>query len=234
MPYHSDMSAHKPHLPDQLPAEPLELVSQWLDEATRSASAIPNAMVVATVDARGAPSARVVLCKEVRPRPGYITFFSNYLSRKGEELKQHPRAAAVIYWDTLRRQVRLEGPVTRTSAAESDAYFASRPWQARIGAWASAQSRPIGSRAELAAAVDETARRFGAPSPLASSDDAPDPGVPIPRPPHWGGYHLWVEAAELWMEGVARLHDRARWERVLHPTAAGFEGGPWKSTRLHP
>jgi len=228
------MPVPKAHLPDQLPAEPLELVSQWLDEATRSTAAIPNAMVIATVDARGAPSARVVLCKELCVRPGYVTFFTNYQSRKGRELEQQPRAAAVMYWDTLRRQVRLEGPVTSTSAAESDAYFASRPWQARIGAWASAQSSPIGSRAELAQAVDATARRFAAPSPLASSDDAPDPGIAIPRPPHWGGFHLWVEAAELWVEGVARLHDRARWERTLRQTAAGFEGGPWRSTRLHP
>ena len=234
MPYHLGMAVHKPHLPDQLPTEPLELVSQWLDEATRTIAGIPNAMVLATVDTRGAPSARVVLCKEICVRPGYVTFYSNYLSRKGQELEQQPRAAAVMYWDTLRRQVRLEGPVRSTTAAESDAYFASRPWQARIGAWASIQSSPIGSRAELARAVDEAARRFGAPSPLASSDDAPDPGVAIPRPPHWGGYHLWVEAAELWVEGIARLHDRARWERPLRPTAAGFEPGPWKATRLHP
>src|SRR5579862_5372093 len=234
MPYHRCMPVPKAHLPDQLPAEPLELVSQWLDEATRSTAAIPNAMVIATVDARGAPSARVVLCKEICVRPGYVTFFTNYESRKGHALEQHPRAAAVMYWDALHRQVRLEGPVRRTSAAESDAYFASRPWQARIGAWASAQSSPVGSRGELARTVDGAARRFGTPSPLASSDDSPDPGVSIPRPTHWGGYHLWVEAVELWMEGVARLHDRARWERVLRPTAAGFEGGPWSATRLHP
>src|SRR5579862_3389968 len=157
MPYHRCMPVPKAHLPDQLPAEPLELVSQWLDEATRSTAVIPNAMVIATVDARGAPSARVVLCKELCVRPGYVTFFTNYQSRKGRELEQQPRAAAVMYWEMLRRQVRLEGPVTSTSSAESDAYFASRPWQARIGAWASAQSSPIGSRAELAQAVDETA-----------------------------------------------------------------------------
>jgi pyridoxamine 5'-phosphate oxidase len=227
-------SPHKPHLPDQLPAEPLELVSAWLAEAATSSIAIPEAMVLATVDARGSPSARVVLCKEVCVRPGYITFFTNYLSRKGLELAATARAAAVIYWDALHRQIRLEGPVTRASAAESDAYFASRPWQARLGAWASAQSSALASRAELAESVDAAARRFGAPSPLASSDDAPDPGVPIPRPPHWGGYHLWVDAAELWMEGAARLHDRARWQRHLTPSPSGFEPGPWSAQRLHP
>jgi pyridoxamine 5'-phosphate oxidase len=228
------MPIQRPHLPDELPAEPLESVDAWLADATRAGSAIPNAMVLATVDQRGAPSARVVLCKEVRVRPGYVTFFSNYSSRKGLELNGNARAAAVLYWDLLRRQVRLEGEVRLATAAESDAYFASRPWQARVGAWASAQSAPIASRAELAQAVDDAARRFGVPSPLASDDDAPDPGAPIPRPSYWGGYHLWIDAVELWIEGTARLHDRARWQRSLHATSAGFEPGPWRATRLHP
>jgi pyridoxamine 5'-phosphate oxidase len=225
---------HRLHLPDELPAEPLELVSAWLGDAARAGSTMPNAMVLATIDEHGAPAARVVLCKEVCVRPGYVTFYTNYLSRKGLELDRNPRAAAVLYWDTLGRQVRLEGQVSRASAAESDAYFASRPWQARLGAWASAQSMPVGSRAQLAQAVDDVARRFGTPSPLASDDDAPDPGVAIPRPPHWGGYHLWIDAVELWLEGAARLHDRARWQRTLRPSAAGFETGPWSATRLYP
>ena len=229
------MPLHKEHLPDQLPAEPLALVAEWLSQAMRAnVQPNPNAMVLATVDAQGAPSARIVLCKEIRPDVGYITFFTNYLSRKGTDLAANARAAVVMYWDVLHRQVRLEGRVTPTTAAESDAYFASRSWQSRIGAWASEQSAPIASRAELVQAVYTTAQRFAAPSPTKSDDAAPDPGIVIPRPPHWGGYHLWVQAVELWIEGAARLHDRARWTRTLEPEAGGFKGGRWSATRLQP
>ncbi len=229
------MALHKEHLPEPLPAEPLALVAQWLADAQRAkVQPNANAMVLATVDAHGAPSARVVLCKEIRPDTGYITFYTNYLSRKGAELSGNARAAAVMYWDVLHRQVRLEGVVSTTTAAESDAYFASRAWQSRIGAWASQQSKPIASRSELERASEQAARRFGVPSPTTSDDLAPDPGVAIPRPPHWGGYHLWVEAVELWTEGVARLHDRARWTRSLVPAGGGFTGGAWTATRLQP
>ena len=229
------MALHKELLPEPLPQEPLALVADWLAQATSSnAQPNPNAMVLATVDAAGAPAARVALCKEIRPDAGYITFFTNYLSRKGAELEANARAAAVIYWDVLHRQVRLEGRVTQTTAAESDAYFASRAWQSRIGAWASEQSAPIASRAELLRATDAAARRFGVPTPTASDDVAPDPGVAIPRPPHWGGYHLWVQAVELWVEGVARLHDRARWTRTLASAGGGFSGSRWSATRLQP
>lgn len=229
------MALHTEFLPEPLPADPLALVADWLAQATRAkAQPNPNAMVLATVDALGAPSARVVLCKDIRPDTGYITFFTNYLSRKGSELTANARAAVVMHWDALRRQVRLEGRVTPTTAAESDIYFASRPWQSRIGAWASEQSAPIASRAELLRATDAAARRFGAPSPTASDDAAPDPGVVIARPPHWGGYHLWVSAVELWVEGAARLHDRARWTCTLEPDGGGFRPSGWSSTRLQP
>jgi pyridoxamine 5'-phosphate oxidase len=229
------MALHKETLPDPLPSEPLTLVAQWLSQAALArVQPNANAMVLATVDGQGAPSARVVLCKEIRPDAGYITFFTNYLSRKGTELSANARAAAVMYWDVLHRQVRLEGVVTLTTPAESDAYFASRAWQSRIGAWASQQSTPIASRSELEHATEEVARRFGVPSPTTSADVAPDPGVAIPRPPHWGGYHLWVQSVELWVEGVARLHDRARWTRSLTPIGGGFSGGAWSATRLQP
>jgi pyridoxamine 5'-phosphate oxidase len=229
------MPLHTEFLPEPLPREPLRLVADWLAEATRARSQPnANAMVLATVDAHGAPSARVVLCKDIRPDAGYITFFTNYLSRKGSELAANARAAVVMHWDVLRRQVRLEGRVTPTTAAESDSYFASRPWQSRIGAWASEQSAPIASRAELLRATDAAARRFGAPSPATSDDAAPDPGVVIARPPHWGGYHLWVSAVELWVEGAARLHDRARWTCTLEPDGGGFRASGWSATRLQP
>ncbi len=229
------MTFHAELLPEVLPQEPLLLLTRWLDEAVQSrAQPNPNAMVLATVDANGAPSARVVLCKDIRPGPGYVTFFSNYDSRKGRELAANPRAAAVMHWDTLHRQVRLEGRITRATAAESEAYFASRAWQSRLSAWVSRQSEPIGSRAQMEQAIEAAAKRFGTPSPLRVDAAAADPGARIARPEHWGGYHLWIETLELWVEGAGRLHDRARWQRSLSASEAGFAGGPWRVTRLQP
>jgi len=229
------MRPHQEFLPDPLPDDPLVVVAAWLAEATRAqVQPNPNAMVLATADQHGQPSARVVLCKDIRPQPGFLTFYTNFESRKGVELAANPRAAVVMHWDRLQRQVRIEGPVTPGSASDSDSYFAARAWQSRIGAWASRQSAAVASRAALAAAVERAAQRFGAPSPMQSPADAPDPGVAIPRPPHWGGYRLWADAVELWVEGAARLHDRARWTRNLEPIIDGFEGGRWSATRLQP
>jgi pyridoxamine 5'-phosphate oxidase len=229
------MAFHRDHLPERLPDEPLTLVAAWLQQVIAAGvQSNPNSMVLATVDAHGAPSARVVLCKEIQPQDGFITFFTNYLSRKGEEISVNPRAAIVMHWDSMRRQVRMEGLITRTTAAESDAYFSGRAWQSRIGAWASQQSSPIASRSELIHAAERTAQRFGAPSPTDGDETSPDPGISIARPPHWGGYHLWVQACELWVEGSARLHDRARWTRTLQAHDGVYQGGPWQSTRLQP
>jgi pyridoxamine 5'-phosphate oxidase len=227
-------------LPDPLPAEPLVVVNRWLAESWQlRKQPNPNSMVLATVGPDGQPSARVVLCKEVVPQPGYLVFFTNYLSQKGRQLAQNPRAAAVIHWDALHRQVRVEGPIVKAPEADSDAYFASRPWQSRLGAWASAQSEPIGSRKDLHAAVAKAAQRFGAPSPDTATAQT-EADIVIPRPPHWGGYHLWVESVELWVEGEARIHDRARWTRSLtrRPDANGAEtfldAQAWTATRLQP
>lgn len=222
-------------LPETLPTEPFTLAQSWLAEALkRRDQPNPNSMVLATTSTDGQPSARVVLCKQIVVDAGYIVFFTNYLSRKGQELMGNPRAAAVIHWDHLHRQIRLEGFVQQLPEAESDAYFASRPWQSRIGAWASAQSQPVRSRADLHAALDETAKRFGTPDP---ESVAPFVGkdFDVPRPPHWGGFRLWGEAVELWMEGESRIHDRARWTRALNRRADGtLEHGAWSATRLQP
>ena len=222
-------------LPDPLPAEPLALLEHWLADAWRHRhQPNPNAMVLATCDAAGRPSARVVLCKEVVVRPGYLVFYTNYGSHKGRELAQNPRAATVFHWDHLHRQVRIEGAVVKTPEADSDAYFASRPWQSRLGAWASAQSEPTPSRAALRSSLAAAARRFGVPEP-----DRPEVGgdldLVIPRPPHWGGYQLWVDSVELWVEGEARIHDRARWNRPLRAIPGDtFTPGAWTTTRLQP
>ena len=212
----------------------MPIVSQWLNDAyERRAQPNPNAMVLATTTKDGQPSARVVLCKGLVPDPGYLVFYTNYESRKGAELSERAQAAAVLHWDYLQRQVRITGPVVLSPAAESDAYFASRPWPSRIAAWASLQSRPIGSRADLIAAVAAAAQRFGTPNPAHPAQDGKD--FKIARPPHWGGYRLWAENVELWQEGKSRIHDRFFWTRTLLPDGSGgFTGGAWSVTRLQP
>lgn len=229
------MSHHTELLTDPLPAEPLVVVNRWLADSWQlRQQPNPNSMVIATVGPDGQPSARVVLCKEIVPQPGYLVFYTNYLSHKGRQLTKNPRAAAVMHWDALHRQVRVEGPVVRAPDADSDAYFASRPWQSRLGAWASAQSEPIGSRKDLESAVAKAAQRFGAPPPDTATTQT-DGDIVVPRPPHWGGFHLWAESVELWVEGEARIHDRARWTRSLTEKADGFlDAGPWACTRLQP
>lgn len=229
------MSDHTEILPSPLPAEPLGVVGEWLAAAWAARrQPNPNSMVLATSTPDGRPSARVVLCKDIVPQPGFVVFYTNYRSSKGHQLQDNPRAAAVMHWDALQRQVRIEGPVTRAPVEDSDAYFASRAWQSRIGAWASEQSEPIASRAQLLEAVMATARRFGAPTP--GSPGADDTlKITVPRPPHWGGYRLWADTVELWVQGAARIHDRARWTRSLRAQADGsFTAGAWSATRLQP
>jgi len=219
-------------LSDPLPSEPLQQAQDWLAEAwRRRPQGNPNAMTLATCGPEGMPSARIVLCKEIVPVPGYVVFYTNYRSRKGRELDANPRAAAVLHWDELRRQVRIEGMVETAPTADSDAYFASRALESRIGAWASAQSEPIASRDALLAAVAAAARRFGA----AGLEEQPARSPLVPRPPHWGGYRLWAQSVELWVEGSARIHDRARWSRDLVRQQSGqIAAGRWSATRLQP
>lgn len=211
----------EPQLPDPLPPEPMALLAEWLAEALRRRDEPnPDAMVLATV-ANGQPSARVVLCKQIDPDSGTIRFYTNYDSRKGRELAANPRAALVFHWDHLNRQARLEGQVEQSSAADSDAYFSSRPRDSQIGAHASRQSQPIASVTELRAQVEAARQRFGS--------------GPVPRPPHWGGFIFRAEAVELWTGGAARLHERARWTRELSVSCSARPvAGPWTVSRLQP
>jgi pyridoxamine 5'-phosphate oxidase len=214
-------------LPAALPANPLEVAARWLAQAQADAAQPnPNAMVLATVDSRGQPSARVVLCKGIEVESGCILFYTNYLSRKGSELEANPRAAVVFHWDHVHRQVRVEGSVAKVSDAENDAYFQTRHWQSRLGAWASQQSQPLESRDALKAAVAAQAKRFGI---AYDGPGEPEPAevADVPRPANWGGFRLRAEAVELWVEGEFRIHDRARWTRTL-------PAGPWIGTRLQP
>jgi len=229
------MDAPSEFLPDPLPEEPLAVAGAWLKEAFAAGlQPNPNAMVLATSGTDGQPSARVVLCRDIVPQPGFLVFYTNYLSVKGKQLKDNPRAAVVLHWDALHRQVRVEGPIAFAPAADSDRYFAARAWPKRVAAWASAQSAPLDSRAALLKSVADTAARFGTPVPGApGADERVDHEVP--RPPHWGGYRLWAEAVELWVEGDARMHDRARWTREIARAKDGsFRSGPWSATRLQP
>jgi pyridoxamine 5'-phosphate oxidase len=223
-------------LPDPLPLDPMPLAALWLSQAwDEQVQPNPNAFVLATAGPGGAPSARVVLCKDIVSSPGYVVFYTNYTSPKGEHLETNPRASAVFHWDAMFRQMRVEGPVIRTSPAESDDYFASRPWRSRVGAWASQQSRPVASRHALLEQIRAEAHRLGAPDPIATPEDDEVPEFHVPRPPHWGGFRLWAESVEFWVAGEYRVHDRARWTRTLNRLDEGhFHAGPWHHTRLQP
>ena len=178
-------------------ADPLQQFTRWLDEAVAARLPEPNAMTLATVGPAGRPSTRVVLIKGFDARG--IVWYTNYQSRKGRELAAHPFAALQFHWVELERVVRIEGRVERVEAAESDAYFASRPLDSRIGAWASPQSEVIASRATLVA----NAARYGAKFLLKP-----------PRPPHWGGFRLTPDRWEFWQGRASRLHDRLQYRSV--------------------
>ncbi len=208
----------------------------WLAHATaQSVQRNPNSMTLATVDADGQPSARVVLCKSFVVDPGYVVFYTNYQSRKMMEAFAHPEVAATFHWDALGRQVRIEGLAVRSPSDESDAYFETRHWGSQIGAWGSDQSAPIASRKALIEQVAARARAIGV--EVADDLQTLSGGKPsvVPRPRHWGGVRIWARRIELWIEGGDRIHERAAWMRSLTAaTAHSFTVGAWTGTRLQP
>jgi len=217
----------------------MPLFRAWFDEMVAAKhTPNPNAMTLGTVSAHGRPRARVVLCRGIDPQLGHITFFTNYQSDKGRELTANPHASATFLWDHAQRQARLEGRVTKAPDADSDAYFAKRHWTKRVGAWASHQSQPIGSRDELIAAVGRVVEELDLDLAALMAIDEGGPDVVIPRPPHWGGFRIWIDRLELWCQGEGRIHDRARWHRELHEHREGelhtYTGGEWSATRLQP
>lgn len=223
-------------LPDTLPQNPLDLASEWFAYAQEhAAQPNPNAMSLVSIGENGQPSVRIVLCKSFVTDPGYLVFYTNYESRKGRELIANSRVAVVMHWDALGRQIRIEGQAVQSPAAESNRYFASRAWGSQLGAWGSDQSRPLESRQQLLTQLRERAAVLG----IELGDDThtlagATPPV-IPRPPYWGGFRIWIQAIELWVEGGDRIHDRARWERTLTGNPSGeFAVGNWSGSRLQP
>jgi pyridoxamine 5'-phosphate oxidase len=215
-------------LPCPLQPDPMPMIGEWLDDAKRRGEVPnPDAMAIATVDADGQPAVRMVLCKGIDAELGRFSWYTNLESRKCDAIAHKPRVALLFFWDTLGRQVRIEGPTARMSDGESDAYFATRSTESKLGAWASKQSRPIESRDALLEKIFETMSRFGV--TLDNMETAE-----IPRPPFWGGFHVWAQRVELWVGGPGRIHDRGLWTRSLEKAGDGYEGGEWESTRLQP
>ena len=205
-------------LPEILPVDPLPLLAQWLEEA-RPVMKAPTAMALATVDAAGRPTVRMVICRGFDVGLGWLVFYSDRESTKGLALAANPRAALVFHWDVFERQIRVEGPVTLAPDDDSDRYWNTRPLEAQVAASASAQSQPIPSRAAFLARIEAVTR--------GAADG-------VSRPPRWGGYRIWAERVELWVGQPGRAHDRALWTRTLAPTIDGFSGGAWTGTRLMP
>ncbi len=205
----SPLTPPAPLDPRDLDPDPHRQFAAWFAQAVAAGVHEPEAMALATATSGAVPSVRMVLLRGYGP-DGYV-WYTNATSRKGRELEQNPHAAIVAHWAPVGRQVRLEGAVSLLDEAASDAYFAARDRGSQLGAWASQQSAPLTDRAELEARLAAVARRFD--------------GVPVDRPPHWGGYVLTPSAFEFWQHGVNRLHDRFRYRR---------DGAVWQLDRLAP
>ena len=190
--------------------DPFALARAWLAEAEPQEPNDPNAIALATVDPTGLPNVRMVLLKDIEADA--FVFYTNYTSRKGQEIEASGKAAFVMHWKSLRRQIRVRGLTEREEGPAADAYFASRSLKSRLGAWASRQSQPLESRTALMAEVARVTAKHG-PSPA--------------RPPFWGGIRIRPVEIEFWADGAFRLHDRFRWERAE-------PGAPWTVTRLNP
>ncbi len=198
---------------DNPPSDPVASCLAWLEEAKQQAIPNPNAMTLATIDANGQPSARIMLMRGFDARGA--VYFTNFESRKGLAMRSNPRVSLLFFWDIMNRQIRIEGAISRIDDTESDAYFAQRPRESQINAWASAQSQPIASRAALEARQAQFAEKFA--------------NAPVPRPPHWGGTRVALERVEIWQGHPFRLHDRVLYTQIPASTPPS-----WRVERLCP
>ncbi|MFD2206280.1 pyridoxamine 5'-phosphate oxidase [Kiloniella antarctica] len=198
---------------DNTPSDPYDVFDVWLKEAEEKEINDPTAMSLSSVDETGMPSSRMVLLKGW-DRDGFV-FYTNFESRKGDQLLAHPKAALMFHWKSVRRSVRIEGTVEQVTDAEADEYFASRPKQSQIGAWASDQSRPLKGRFELEKRVAKYAAKYGLGK--------------VPRPPHWSGFRVRPLRIEFWQDGPFRLHDR-----LVYNAASDGDSGEWVTERLFP
>ncbi len=198
---------------DNTPSDPYDIFDVWLKEAEEKEINDPTAMCLSSVDETGMPSSRMVLLKGW-DHEGFV-FYTNFESRKGEQLLAHPKAALLFHWKSVRRSIRIEGTVEQVTAEEADEYFASRPKQSQIGAWASDQSRPLEGRFQLEKRVAKYAAKYGLSK--------------VPRPPHWSGFRVRPSRIEFWQDGPFRLHDR-----LIYNAAPEGEPGKWNTERLFP
>ena len=218
-------------LSQSMTQNPLLLLQSWLNEAMElDLQPNPDSMAIATSNSQGLPNVRMVLCKEINTEEGYVVFYTNYDSVKSMEIKENPKCSALFHWDKLGYQIRIRGEILQSTDKENDAYFASRHLGSQVGAWASNQSNPVEDRQALDDQFRKILDRFNLTSESITRNEQK-----IPRPPHWGGYRLWIEEVEFWLNRKDRLHDRLHFKRSLTISSKGIETGDnWTVKRLQP
>jgi len=218
-------------LSQSMTQNPLLLLQSWLNEAMElDLQPNPDTMAIATSNSQGLPNVRMVLCKEINTEEGYVVFYTNYNSVKSMEIKENPKCSALFHWDKLGYQIRIRGEILQSPDEENDAYFASRHLGSQVGAWASNQSDPVVDRQALDDQFRKILDRFNLTNESITRNEQK-----IPRPPHWGGYRLWIEEIEFWLNQKDRLHDRLHFRRVLTISSEGIETEKkWAVKRLQP
>nr|ADI22443.1 pyridoxamine-phosphate oxidase [uncultured gamma proteobacterium HF0500_05P21] len=218
-------------LSQSMTQNPLLLLQSWLNEAMElDLQPNPDTMAIATSNSQGLPNVRMVLCKEINTKEGYVVFYTNYNSVKSLEIKENPKCSALFHWDKLGYQIRIRGEILQSPDEENDTYFASRHLGSQVGAWASNQSNPVEDREALDDQFKKILDRFNLTSESITRNEQK-----IPRPPNWGGYRLWIEEIEFWLNQKDRLHDRLHFRRALTISSEGIETEKkWTVKRLQP
>lgn len=218
-------------LSQSMTKNPILLLQSWLNEAMElDLQPNPDTMAIATSNSQGLPNVRMVLCKEINTKEGYVVFYTNYNSVKSLEIKENPKCSALFHWDKLGYQIRIRGEILQSPDEENDTYFASRHLGSQVGAWASNQSNPVEDREALDDQFKKILDRFNLTSESITRNEQK-----IPRPPNWGGYRLWIEEIEFWLNQKDRLHDRLHFRRALTISSGGIETEKkWTVKRLQP